>query len=162
MSEKKAARLYEDFHRYKPRKVGEFDPSFEIPSHLIKQGKSVDILYRSSKVDPETLKKPRRPIDYIHEHDSGVVTYLPDGEGDRIATPSWIREIDALVLLGKCLGFKFEGPNGKIVEAEGKSPLPELYTTVDGKALLVVDDKCILIAIMWGGRLGVEPRGIVH
>lgn len=161
MSEKKASNLYEAFHRYPPRKVGEFDPSFKIPEYVFKQGRSIDILYRSNKVDPETLKKPRKPVDYIHEHDAGVATYLPTGTGERIRTPDWICNADALVLLGKCLGFKFEGPDGKLVEAEGASPLPELYTTVDGKALVIVDDKCSLIAIMWGGKLGVEPRGIV-
>ena len=161
MGEKKASHLYEAFHRYKPRKIGAFNPSFVVPPHVFKQGKAIDVLYRSSKVDPETLKKPRKPVDYIHEHDPGVFTYLPEGEGDRIETPSWIRDIDALVLLGKCLGFKFKDPDGKVVGAEGREPLPELYTTENGKALFVIQGKHQLIAIIWGGGLNVEPRGIV-
>lgn len=158
---KKAAALYEAFHRHPPRKVGEFHSSFAIPDHLFKQGSSVDVLYRSTKVDPETLKKPRKPVDYIHEHDPGVATYFADGDGERIATPAWIRDIDALVLLGDFLGCKFKDQAGKIIEIEGTKPLPELYATVDGKALVVVDGKRTLIAIVWGGKLGVEPRGIV-
>ncbi len=161
MSEKKARHLYEAFHRYEPRKIGEFHPDFVIPNRAFKQGKAIDVLYRSSKVDPETLKKPRKPVDYIHEHDPGVFTYLPDGAGKDVATPAWIRDADALVLLGQCLGFKFDGPNGKVVSAEGREPLPELYTTENGKALFVIQGKRQLIAIIWGGGLNVEPRGIV-
>jgi hypothetical protein len=161
VSEKAARNLYEAFHRHPPRKIGEFAPSFVIPHRVFKQGKAIDVLYRSNKVDPETLKTPRRPVDYIHEHDPGVFTYLAEGDGTSVATPHWVRDADALVLLGKCLGFKFTGPDGELVEAQGKNPLPELYATTNGKALLVIDDKCSLIAVMWGGELGVEPRGIV-
>lgn len=156
-----ASELYEAFHRYPPRKVGEFSSSFAIPTHVFKKGRSVDVLYRSSKVDPETLKKPRRPVDYIHEHEPGVSTYMPNGPGERVDVPGWLRDTDALVLIGTCLGFKFEDSEGKIVEVEGRSPMPELYSTVNGKALIVVDGKRTLLALMWGGKLNVEPRGIV-
>jgi len=161
MSEKSASNLYEAFHRYPPRKIGEFNSSFKIPPRVFKQGKSINVLYRSGKVDPETLKKPRNPVDYIHDHDPGVCTYLVDGDGDDVAVPHWIRDVDALVLIGKCLGFAFEGPDGESVEAQGKQPLPELYATTNGRALLVIDGKRTLIAIIWGGKLDVEPRGIV-
>ena len=153
--------LYEQFHRYPPRKVGEFAPSFAIPTHVYKKGRAVDVLYRSSKVDPETLKKPRRPVDYIHEHDPGVTTYMPSGPGERVEVPGWLRDTDALVLIGACLGFRFEDSSGTIIECEGTNPLPELYSTVNGKSLIVVDRKRTLIAMIWGGKLDVEPRGIV-
>jgi len=39
--------------------------------------------------------------------------------------------------------------------------LPELYTIPAGTALLVVEDKRHVAAIIWGGALGVECRGIV-
>lgn len=158
---KKVGELYESFHRYPPRKVGKFNPSFAIPSHVFKQGPAVNVLYRSGKVDPETLKKPKKPVDYIHDHDPGVNTYLPDGDGERVATPDWLRDAPALELLGLCLGFEFKDPDGRTVTAEASDPLPELYTTTNGKSLLVVQDKKILLAIVWGGKLGVEPRGIV-
>jgi hypothetical protein len=160
--EELAAGLYEDFHRYPPRKVGEFGAGFKIPDRVHRQGKSINVLYRSGKVDPETLKKPRKPVDYIHEHDSkGVTTYLTKGDGPGASTPDWLRDADALVLLGSCLGFAFEGPRGKLVTAEGRAPLPELYATTNGKALLVIQGKRDLIALVWGGKLNVEPRGIV-
>jgi len=156
-----AVAIYEGFHRFAPRKVGEFHPSMKIPSRVNKQGPAVDVLYRSNKTDPETLKKPRKPIDYIHEHDSkGVFTYLPRGPGELVETPHWIRDAKALCRLGHCLGFKFKR-DGKIVEAKGKKPLPELYCTANGKALVVVQDKRDVLALVWGGKLDVEPRGIV-
>jgi hypothetical protein len=156
-----AIAIYEGFHRFAPRKVGEFHPRFKLPSRVNKQGPSVDVLYRSDKTDPETFKKPRKPQDYIHEHDSkGVYTYLPRGPGELIETPDWIRDAKALSCLGKCLGFKFKR-DGKVVEAVGKDPLPELYTTANGKALIIIQGKRDVLALVWGGKLDVEPRGIV-
>lgn len=162
-----ATDLYEGFHRYEPRKIGEFAPSFEIPSRVFRQGRAIDVLYRSPKTDPETLKRPRKPIDYIHDHDSrGVTTYLANGDGDEIETPDWIRGAEALTSLGLCLAFTFEDPMGREVKAKGKQPLPELYALQVGwlptrAALLVVQSKRDVIAIIWGGKLRVEPRGIV-
>jgi hypothetical protein len=153
--------LFESFHRFPPRRVGEFGPSFEIPKYVFRQGRSINVLYRSDKTDPETLKRPRRPVDYIHDHKPGVFTYLPDGHGRRVATPSWIRNTKSLELLGQCLGFQFENPDGENVEAQGKAPLPELYSTANGKALIVVQGKRKVLALIWGGKLDVEPRGIV-
>lgn len=159
---KNAIAVYEGFHRFAPKKIGEFHPSFKLPSKVNVQGKAVDVLYRSDKTDPETLKKPRGGTqDYIHEHDSkGVMLYLPRGPGKTIDTPDWIRDAKALTKLGLCLGFKFER-DGKVVEAKGKRPLPELYTTANGKCLVIVQDKRDVLALVWGGKLDVEPRGIV-
>jgi len=156
-----AVAIYEGFNRFAPRKVGAFHASFKLPSRVNRQGASVDVLYSSDKTDPETLKKPRRAQSYIHEHDSqGVHTYLVRGPGETVETPHWIRDAQALSKLGDCLGFKFKRA-GKVVEAVGKKPLPELYCTANGKALIVVQDKRDVIALVWGGKLDVEPRGIV-
>lgn len=156
-----AIAIYEGFHRFSPRREGEFHPSFKMPSRVNKQGRAIDVLYRSDKTDPETLRKPRRAQDYIHEHDSrGVHTYLTRGPGETVETPTWIRDVQALCLLGLCLGFKFER-DGKSVEAKGKKPLPELYCTPNGKCLVIVQDKRDVLALVWGGKLDVEPRGIV-
>ena len=156
-----AIAIYEGFHRFAPRKIGEFHPSFKLPSRCNKQGRAVDVLYRSDKVDPETLKKPRGTHDYIHEHDSrGVYTYLPRGPGPVVDVPPLIRDAGALCLLGPCLGFKFRR-GGKVVEAVGKKPFPELYWAPSGRALIVVQDKRDVLALVWGGKLDVEPRGIV-
>lgn len=169
MTVENASDLYEGFHRYPPKKIGEFNAKFRIPRVVYKQGKAINILYQSDKVDPETLKKPKKPVDYIHDHDSkGVTTYLIDDHGEAVDVPDWIANAQALTFLGKCLGFAFEDPSGKKIEAEGVDPLPELYAIQvrDGifkkkAALLVIQDKRDVLAIVWGGKLRVEPRGIV-
>lgn len=173
---------YREFHRFEPRKIGAMK-GLVLPARMQRAGVAKWVTYRSDKTDPETLKRPRRPVDYIHEHDAGVHVYLPEsawvprmtpprvgeqGEGlrERVRTdigagkvvdvPDQLLEPDAsLVLLGKCLGFKFDE-----TEAEGAAPLPELYCTTDGKVLLVVQSKRDLLAAMWGGGLGVFARGI--
>jgi len=150
---------YEEFHRYAPKKVGAFPASFKIPKRMRLAGKAKWVTYRSGKVDPATLKKPRKPVDYIHEHDAGVMTYIKDDEPDT-DVPEKFRDVGALVLLGQCLGFCVKDADGEEVEAEGKAPLPELYTTPDGKCLFVIQDKRDVLAMSWGGGLGVFARGI--
>lgn len=155
-----AADLYEAFHRFAPRRVGDFAKGFEIPATLHKQGAAVHVMYRSDKVDPATLRRPRKPVDYIHEHKPGVICAVADRPGKQIALPSFVVETDSLTLLGQCLGFAFQ--NGeRTIEAVGKGKLPELYATPNGRALLVIQDKAKVLACCWGGKLTVEPRGIV-
>jgi hypothetical protein len=156
-----AIRLYEDFHRFEPKEVGEFHESLCMPDRVFLQGKAINVMYRSDKIDPATLKKPRKPVNYIHEHEKDVNTYLTEGDGRMIDVPAWLRDCDALVLMGGCLGFTFVDPNGDEIEAECSNPLPELYATPNGKALVVIERKRDIVAITWGGKLGVEPRGIV-
>jgi hypothetical protein len=144
---------FEEFHRYGPKKLQEV--KLEIPARVKKLGGCKYVLYRSGKVDPATLKKPRKPVDYIHEHDAGVVAYSVTGAADT-DVPKSFRETTAVVYLGKCLGFAVkDGP-----EAEATEPLPDLCCTPDGKCLLVVQDRKKVLAMMWGGALGVFARGI--
>ena len=110
-------------------------------------------------MDPSTLKKPKRPIDYIHEHDAGVETYIKDPHPDT-DVPEEFTDVGALVKLGDCLGFCVVGCDGEEVEAEATSPLPELYSTPDGKCLFVIQSKKDVLAASWGGALGVYARGI--
>lgn len=153
---------YREFHRYDPKHRGSFPDSFTIPAQLYRAGKSRWVTYRSGKVDPETLKKPRRPINYIHEHDAGVVTYVVEPlDGAPLQdVPDRFRNVAALTRLGFCLGFCFEDPTGQECEAAGTAPLPDLYTTPDGHCLLVIQDRRKVLAMMWGGGLGVFARGI--
>lgn len=155
-----AIRKYQEFHRYEPRKIGRFPDGFAIPERLYRGGRSVSVMYRSGKVDPETLQKPRHPINYIHDHDAGVVTYVKEPMGEAVAVPAKFREVSALTRLGYCLGFVFEDADGRLLEAEGQAPLPDLYTTPDGRCLLVIQGRKTVIAMMWGGGLGVFARGI--
>lgn len=161
---------YEEFHRYPPVKIGTFHKTFSIPSKMYEAGKAIYVTYRSGKVDPSTLKKPRRPINYIHEHDVGVKVYLPVssesrdvlGHTDTEEVPSEFQDVQALVMLGQSLGFAWQASGvDEPREAEGvDDPFPELYCTPDGKCLLVVQDKREVLAMIWGGALGVYARGI--
>lgn len=154
---------YREFHRKDPKVVGEFARGFAIPTHVLEIGDAKNVLYRSDKIDPETLAQPERPINYIHDHDPGVCVYEPcdDDDPDATEVPYWILESEALVLLGTCLGFAFQPDGGELVEARVRAPRPQLYTTPDGRALLVIQSKRKVLAMMWGGSLGVEDRGIV-
>lgn len=154
-----AAEKYEEFHRYPPKKIGEFASGFSIPKTVVTGGKALWITYRSGKVDPATLRKPRSPVDYIHEFNAGVVAYLATGTGKRVSVPREVRDVEALTKLGTNLGFCFEDGDEE-VEAVSTRPMPELYATPDGKCLLVVQDKRRVIAMFWGGALGVFARGI--
>lgn len=160
---------YEEFHRYEAKNIGEFAAGFSIPAKMYLAGDAKWTTYRSSKVDPSTLEKPRRPVNYIHEHDAGVHIYLPVAEASReivddaaskiTHVPQHIQRAEALVKLGDALGFAWTDYIGDH-EAEGAAPLPELYCTPDGKCLLVVQDKREVLAMIWGGGLGVFARGI--
>lgn len=156
----KAIDKYVEFQRLTPNKVGEFAASFLIPTRMRKVGKAKWVTYRSDKIDPATERDPGKPIDYIHEHDAGVCLYVPDGRLDT-DVPHFITDVRALTKLGSCLGFAFVDADGNDGEGKGKRPLPELYCIPSGKALLVIQDKREILAIMWGGILGVEGRGIV-
>lgn len=159
----RAVAKYVEFHRYDPKLVGEFPPSFVIPKRMYRAGRALWVTYQSGKVDPESLRKPTRPVNYIHEHDAGVTTYVTkpvDSDAEGVDVPDRIRRVEALTRLGFCLGFCFEDGNGEKCEAEGRRPLPDLYTTPDGKCLLVIQSRKQVLAMMWGGGLGVFARGI--
>lgn len=155
---------YTEFHRYDPKDIGAFSPSFQIPELVYRAGPAKHVLYQSSKVDPATLRRPRRPVDYIHEHDAGVVCYVTNardvGGGSPVRVPSEFVQVEALTRLGFCLGFAFEDADGEVCEVEGRPPLPDLYCTPCGKCLLVIQSRKIVLAMLWGGALGVFGRGI--
>lgn len=157
-----AVSKYREFHRLDPRQVGEFPSSFVIPGKVYRAGNALWVTYRSGKVDPETLQRPRRPVSYIHEHDAGVITHLvrPYEDSDVVEVPQEFRDVEALTRLGHCLGFSFLDASGKKVETEGCDPLPDLYTTPDGRCLIVIQSRRQVLAMMWGGGLGVFARGI--
>jgi hypothetical protein len=156
---------YVQFHQHEPNKVGSFHRDLVIPADAYFVGVAKDVLYRSDKLNPETLEDEGW-IDYIHEHDAGVRVYRFDREASEVGTvravPKTHRAVRELTWLGNCLGFSYTDHAGNVVDAKGKKPLPELYTTPSGRCLLVIQNKRKLLAMIWGGRLGVEPRGIVH
>jgi len=155
-----AIKLYEDFHKYPPTKIGDFPDSFFIPEQATFVGPALYVLYRSAKCDPITYIKPDKPENYIHEHKSGVKICIVDSDdGPEKKIPQYVHRVDGLTFLGKCLGFGFIDHDGDDIEAKCTSS--ELYAIPSGKALLVVEKKKKVTAIIWGGKLNVEPRGIV-
>lgn len=155
-----AKEKFEEFHRKRPTRFYEGKTS-PIPARVRELGTAKFVLYRSSKKDPETGRAVPKPVNYIHEHDAGVRCYSPARGGQAtIDVPAFLRDAEALVLLGKCLGFGFRDKSGDR-DAEAIKPLPDLYATPCGKALLVIQDRREVLAMVWGGALGVEARGIV-
>lgn len=165
---KLAISKYQEFHRLEPKKLGTFSDSFAIPDIVISAGRAKFTTYRSGKVDPSTLKQPRKPVNYIHEHDAGVVVYLSKAgarelgvsTAGRTHVPPPFRNIDTLVLLGDSLGFAYEDEHGDELEVLSGEPLPELYCSPCGKCLYVIQSKRSVLAMLWGGALGVFGRGI--
>ena len=159
-----AVEKYREFHRYEPKEIVVGAEAFELPARVFLGGSAIHVLYRSAKVDPETLRRPRKPVDYIHDHDAGVKCYFPNradaDDGAETEVPDRFRRVPALARLGFCLGFCFETPTGESCEVESRSPFPELYTTPDGHCLVVVQSRRTILAMMWGGALGVFARGI--
>jgi hypothetical protein len=146
---------YKEFHDLDPKKIATFPDRFKIPEYMCFVGNAIDVAYHSWKWSD--------PADYIHDHDSGVKTYLPE-RGNRQPTtkvPKYIQEADVLVRLGDCLHFTYEDLTGETIEAKCSKPYPKLYTIPSGKALLVISGKANLEAIIWGGSLKVEDVGIV-
>ena len=160
---KKASELYTGFHKFNPRDVGGFPSSFTIPDEAVFVGGGVDVMYRSDKLEPIT-HVDEGVIDYIHEHKKGVKVYRTDTKADGPVrrVPKWIWGCKQLVCLGESLGFTYRDHDGFEIEAGVAPPLPELYATPNGKALLIIERKRKVVALIWGGKLGVEPRGIVN
>jgi hypothetical protein len=157
----RAGNLYRDFHKYDPKSIGQFPASFSIPKTATCVGPAIHVLYRSSKFDPITYAKPASSIDYIHEHKKGVKVYIiGSDEGPERKVPQRIHAVDGLVSLGKCLGFAYVDQEGDQVDAECTGKV-ELYSVPSGTALLVIENKRKVLALIWGGKLRVEPRGIV-
>ena len=77
-----------------------------------------------------------------------------------VDVPGQFREAPALTRLGYLLGFCFETKTGAEREAQAADPFPDLYTTPCGKCLLIIQDRRDVLAMTWGGGLGVYPRGI--
>ena len=160
---RKAVHLYKEFHQFEPRKIGPFPKSFTVPHQAVCVGEALEVLYRSDKLNP-TTHEDEGMIDYIHEHDPGVRAYRTDqgADGPVRQVPKFIWGSKELVLLGSCLGYAYLDSEGDEIEAKVRTPYPELYSIPSGRALLVVQDKKKVLALIWGGRLGVEDRGIVY
>ena len=164
MLSKKSIALFQGFHKFEPRKIAAFPGKggLHIPEAAMYVGKGKRVLYSSDKFNPETGEDEGLQY-YYHDHKPGVNYCRFDTlEGKPRKIPKWIRDSEELVFLGKCEGFVYEGPDGETVAGEATAPLPDLFAVPPlGKALLVVQDLRKVVCVMWGGKLVVEPRGIV-
>jgi hypothetical protein len=159
---RKAEKLYEEFHKFSPTRIDEMHRSFYIPEVSTCVGPALHVLYRSDKLDPLTYAKPTNGTDdYIHEHKKGVKVYMPgSGDGPERKVPQRVCGVSKLTFLGKCLGFGYTDEEGDEVEATCTGKV-ELCTTPDGRALLVIEGRRKVLALIWGGGLKVKPQGIV-
>ena len=147
---------YFEFQQLDPKDTGYFNSRMRIPASIYLAGPAVQTMYRSSKWGDGSH-------DYYHDHDAGVrVGIAGDAVGPIVRVPKFIRDASTLVLLGKCLQFTYLDADDEQIDVKARGTLPELYCIPSGKALIVVQGKSRLLAIIWGGRLGVEERGIVH
>jgi len=162
MTLRRAVNLFETFHQFEPRDVGEFSRGFEIPKQAICIGDAKVMYYTSDKLNPET-HEDEGDIAYFHDHRKGVRMYVTDESrpGDWRNIPKWIWNTQALVRLGTCDGFDYEDFDGELKEAKATGRKPDWYALPSGKALLVIQDRRKVLAIAWGGELRVEWRGVV-
>lgn len=153
-----AIEKYEEFQDRDYHRVGDFR-TVTIPSSVQDIGEAKWVLYSSKKWTG-------KPANYIHDHDSGVRLCRPIPGGQRRQVPQWLRDVQTVAFLGDCLGLGYEDQDGDEGEAKVTRPYPGLYCTPNGEALLVIEgrgtDRPKLVALIWGGSLGVEDRGIVH
>lgn len=161
----KAAAMFARFHTRDWRAEGTFHPSMVIPGELRCLGDVLNTDYQSDKLHPGT-GEDEGWIDYTHKHDGGVKIYAPvgarhPGDVDVVRTPAAVARVDQMTWLGKYLGGSYRA-GGRVLEVRGTEPLPELFAAPSGKALYVVQGKRSLLFVIWGGRLAVEHRGIVH
>lgn len=159
MRNKKAEKLYSDFHKYDPECIEELPGEFVLPTKCTFLGPALYVLYQSSKKDPITYEIPNAPQNYIHEHKAGVGAYVPNAGHKKV--PKYIHGCTHLVYLGKSLGFGYIDKNESEVIIKHDPRKTELYAIPSGKALLIADRRTSVSALIWGGSLNVEPRGIV-
>lgn len=158
--EGRAVDKYREFNSFDPKELVYVDGS-PIPKRLRKLGVSEQITYDSMKVIPDNGVRPRKKQGYFHDHETPKPnTYEPDPNGD-VETPDFIAECDALALIGDFINFKFTDADGNLVTGKASRPAPQIYCTPNGRALLVIQSKKTVLAIIYGGDLTVESRGIV-
>ena len=149
----RGVKMFLDFHKLPVNEIGTFAAGMKLPTNGYLLGPGKWITYRSGKWGKGTYE-------YIHDFGKGVrVVDFKEG-GRAVAVPAKFRSVQTLVKLGDCLGYAARDGEDEI-EAKTSGKKPELYCTPNGRALFVVENKRTVLAGMWGGKLGVEKRGIV-
>lgn len=149
MSYKKAQELYEEFYQFKARSARQVD--LKLPTSVTLEGHMRATMYASDKWE-------RKTNGYRHEHEAGVRIYVPGG---RTRVPAHIVRCEAFVRLGDCLGVEYIDTEGNEVLVSDKGC--DLYASANAKALLIVRRKPLIVeALIWGGKLDIDGRGILH
>ena len=153
---RRAVEVFEDFHDFDVRDVGQFASSVRIPPRVYKAGPCQWVTYRSDKWGKGTY-------DYIHDIETKPrvkVGLVSSRTHTTIKVPKRIQQTETLTFLGRALGFGYLDADGEEVEAKlGRGY--EWYWSSAGRALILIASKRRVHAIIWGGGLNVERRGIV-
>lgn len=143
---------YLEFHKLDPKRTGQLKGLY-IPGGMNYVGAALFTAYRSDKWENEAHN-------YWHDHESGVRVYRSDTDGIDTDVPAWLRQTTTLVRLGTCLGIGYMTKDSVVEMRPGRSR-PDLFCTPNGRALLIVDHRPQIVAMLWGGHLDVTGRGIV-
>ncbi len=152
-----AVEVFEDFHDFDHRRIGKFDGRMRIPSAVWVPGPCKYVTYKSDKWGKGTYE-------YIHTITSfprvriGLVEKF-DG-ARRVTVPARVQKVEAVTLIGRCTGFSYVDVDGEAVECATNAK-HEWFWSPSAKALILVEGKRRVVAVVWGGKLNVEPRGIV-
>lgn len=150
-----AIKTFEGFHAYDHKTVEKFKREVKVPEYMEYAGPCLWVLYRSDKWNDGTH-------DYIHTIESypKVKCCYPGSGGQKIRVPAKVRDATTVALLGlRALGFAYK-QDGE--EYEAKVPADsEWFWSPSAKALYCIGGRSRLLSVIWGGRLDVEPRGIV-
>lgn len=151
-----AVEVFEKFNDFDISDVHAFSGSLKIPGTVEVVGKATQILYKSKKWSDGSHG-------YYHEIESYPrvrVGVTQRGTGRETKLPQRIINTETLTQIGeRSLGYEYEAEDGEKYEVN--PPRSVWYWSVRGRALLLIQDKRKLLAVVWGGDLDVRPEGIV-
>jgi hypothetical protein len=150
-----ATKTFESFNEYPSKGVSKFAKEIVVPERMPSPGPCRWVTYRSDKWKNGTH-------DYIHKISSypRVKCVMAGEDYPTVKVPLKVRNATTLTQIGlRALGFAFEY-DGE--EYEAKVPAgTEWFWSQSARALYLIQNKRKLIALVWGGQLNVEARGIV-
>lgn len=148
-----AIKLYEKFYSFDARSVVE--SKLSMPSRAKRLGRMKAVMYASDKWEKQINY-------YKHDHEEGVHLYEPTSSSCAsgcVKVPRFIASCKAMTKLGRCVGIVFmDGDKEVPVMFSGC----HLYAIPSGRALVILRGTEKIEAMIWGGRLTVEGRGIVY
>jgi hypothetical protein len=153
--ESQAIKTFEGFNEYPSKGASKFAREIVIPERMPSPGPCRWVTYRSDKWNNGTH-------DYIHTITSypRVKCAMAGENYETVKVPAKVRNATTLTQVGlRALGFAFEYDDD---EYEASVPAgTEWFWSQTARALYLIQNKRKLIAVIWGGKLNVEPRGIV-